>query len=254
MRAKRAGKNCKTTMASAFVFLLISALVCSVSTGCDTPSFGSHVSSHQIVELGAEAAVQFDSQYQTALPTDPGMTAFQSVAPVLQMHATGLPSYVTLHIVAIESDEEIAISLPDGHIYVSSGLLAKIGNDPDEVACVLSHEIGHVALGHDVENLTAALGDSTVADMLSQGEYQDIVNTEIELSRLSYSKDQEVAADRYAVQLAHSSGYDASALVRFLSMVGSEQQSQSEVQWDASHPLFKQRVPDVEDDIRRLSR
>jgi predicted Zn-dependent protease len=194
-----------------------------------------------------------ESQYSAAPQTDQGMAAFQQVAAAITPHAMDLPGYVTLHFAVIESDEEMAISLPDGHIYISSGLLAKIAGDPDEIACVLGHEVGHVALGHDIDNLTAALGDSPVADMLAQGEYQDVVNTEIELNRLSYSKDQEATADRYSVQLARASGYDASALVRFLTMVAAEPRTPSEVYWSDSHPLFKHRISRVDDDIRRLS-
>jgi putative metalloprotease len=229
-------------------------LLGALCSGCDTPSFGSHLKPRQIVELAAESAVQLESQYQVAPATDVGVESFRQVASAIAGHAVNLPKYVTLHFAVIESDEEIALSLPDGHIYISSGLLAKIADDPSEIACVLGHEVGHVALGHDVANLTAALGDSTVAAMLAQGQYQDVVDTELELSRLSYSDSQEAAADQYAVQLAKASGYDASSLLKFIAMIAAEPRSESDVYWDDTHPLFKQRAARMKEDIKRLTK
>src|SRR6185503_9064448 len=43
-----------------------------------------------------------------------------------------------------------AFALPDGHLYVTRGLLA-LANDASEVAAVLAHEMGHVTANHAAE-------------------------------------------------------------------------------------------------------
>ena len=57
----------------------------------------------------------------------------------------------------IIKDKELnAFAIPGGFIYVNSGLLEAANND--ELACVLAHEIGHVAARHSVKKLQAVLG------------------------------------------------------------------------------------------------
>jgi predicted Zn-dependent protease len=250
-RVRREFSACRGAMAAMSIAAIA---MCLCGSGCDTPSFGSHMTSRQIVEIGAEGAVQIESQYLAAPDTDSGMATFNQVAARISPHARALPDYVTLRFAVVESSEELAMSLPDGHIFISSGLLARMANDPDEIACVLAHEIGHVALGHDIDNLGSALGDSTVADMLTQGQYQNLVNTELELSHLSYSKYQEDAADEYAVRVVEASGYDATALLRFVTAEFSQSRGQSQVYWSDTHPVSKKRIARIEQDVRSLAR
>jgi predicted Zn-dependent protease len=55
-----------------------------------------------------------------------------------------LPSATAPDPVVLRSTIANAFALPGGRVYVLSGLL-KISETPDEVAGVLSHELGHVA-------------------------------------------------------------------------------------------------------------
>jgi predicted Zn-dependent protease len=55
-----------------------------------------------------------------------------------------LPSATAPDPVVLRSTIANAFALPGGRVYVLSGLL-KISETPDEVADVLSHELGHVA-------------------------------------------------------------------------------------------------------------
>lgn len=57
-----------------------------------------------------------------------------------------------------------AYSTPGGHVYITTGLLA-IAND-DELASVLSHEIGHVVARHSLKTLQQSQFLGGVADLI----------------------------------------------------------------------------------------
>ncbi len=223
-------------------------------TGCDTPSFGTKLTPRQAQLIGERAAQQLQAQYHPATTDEPGVSTFTKVAPIVAAEKLKMVGGADCVFEAVDSDDQFATSLPDGHVFVSSGLLALIGNDSDEMASVLAHEAGHVALGHDAQQLQAALGDTTVTDMVSEGKYEELTNIDLQLGRLSYTRDEEFDADKFAVRLTSIAGYDPSAMVRFLQMIESVPHAQDQVSWSDSHPLPKSRIPRLDDDIRALNR
>ena len=58
-----------------------------------------------------------------------------------------------LNIHVIESDEVNAFVVPDGNVFVFTGMLNAVAND-DELAGVLGHELSHVLLSHSAEQLS----------------------------------------------------------------------------------------------------
>lgn len=131
----------------------------------------------------------------------------------------------------VDSPEINAFAAPGGFIVVTSGLYRLVGTE-DELAAVLAHEIGHVTLRHGLSairtsNLTKAftiIGQQAL-EHSSQGRdlmqltdafdasIDDIVN---QMVVSGYSRDQELAADREALQILRASGYDTSALASVL--------------------------------------
>ena len=53
----------------------------------------------------------------------------------------------------VDMDVPNAFALPGGYVYVSRGLIA-ISNSEDELACVIAHEIGHIAARHHARQQT----------------------------------------------------------------------------------------------------
>ena len=72
---------------------------------------------------------------------------------------------VQVHIVGI--DYYSAYSLPDGSIMVGLGLLERAKSD-DEVTFVLAHELGHIRLGHFIQNAGRAAQAEKNASRLGQ--------------------------------------------------------------------------------------
>src|SRR4051812_2481477 len=62
-----------------------------------------------------------------------------------------------------------AMALPGGFIFVSSGLLEFCQRDPDELAFVIAHEMGHVLRGHALERMLGRIGAEGLSSILSRG-------------------------------------------------------------------------------------
>lgn len=56
------------------------------------------------------------------------------------------PAYASWHFLVLREPMAAVFSLPDGTIYVSTGLLSVLEND-DQLAGVLAHEMAHVVSG-----------------------------------------------------------------------------------------------------------
>ncbi|HEX8662411.1 MAG TPA: M48 family metallopeptidase [Beijerinckiaceae bacterium] len=94
-----------------------------------------------------------------------------------------------------------AVALPGGRVYLFEGLLRR-ANDPDEVAGVLAHELGHVAHRDGMRRMIQAGGSSFLLG-------RALVDT-------SYSREAETAADRFAADLVTALGRSPRPMGAFL--------------------------------------
>ena len=77
--------------------------------------------------------------------------------------AGGITHEVTASV--IEDSTENAFALPGGRVYILSGLLRR-ANDPDELAGVVAHELGHVAHRDQIRALLHDGGVSFLVGLL----------------------------------------------------------------------------------------
>jgi predicted Zn-dependent protease len=123
-----------------------------------------------------------------------------------------------LDVAVLDSAEVNAFALPGGHVFVFTGLLKK-AESPDEVAGVLAHELGHVVLRHHLRSAMRSLGVGAVASAVfgdTSGVTALLVAGSSQLLDLAFSREQEEAADAFAVTLAEKVGFDPLAVGRFL--------------------------------------
>ncbi len=154
----------------------------------------------------------------------------------------------------IKDDELNAFAIPGGFIYVNSGLINR-AND-DELACVLGHEIGHVAAKHSVKKLQSVLGYQIiigialgVSGQQTMGQAMDIV---FNLVSLGYSRKDEFLADRLCVKYARKSGFNPYGTVTFFKKLEEESNSKGanlKLVFLSSHPPIGERIKAVEYEI-----
>lgn len=161
------------------------------------------------------------------------------------------------HFNVIKNKDINALSTPGGYVYVNTGLLNK-AND-DELATVISHEVGHIATKHAVKAMQADMTYSLIAGLIfSKGGSKEIqrgANIAMNLIMLGYSREDEFEADRLAVRYSYRAGFDPNGMITFLEKL---QQEEKERPWDKgfvylrSHPLYSDRIAKARAEIAFL--
>ncbi|MFQ5955225.1 MAG: M48 family metalloprotease [Kiloniellales bacterium] len=155
--------------------------------------------------------------------------------PALQAYLDGLIQHlgrnshrpdIAYRVTILNSPIVNAFALPAGYLYVSRGLLSLAGNEA-EVAGVLAHEIGHVTARHTAERygrgvlasggigLIGMLGAIFDSPQLAQT-LQQAVGVGATLYIRGFSREQELEADRFGVEIMGRAGYDPHAMSSFL--------------------------------------
>ncbi|MCL2191645.1 MAG: M48 family metalloprotease [Treponema sp.] len=167
--------------------------------------------------------------------------------------------------VILDSPEFNAFASPGGHIFLTRGLV-EAATSEDMLASVLAHELAHVILGHglsmvrrmalpgevaEIAGRAADLAGNTtdVATFMSfRDSISDIVDA---LVRTGFSREQEFAADRKAVEILIASGYDPRALQDMLRIL-QQRQGSNTGGFFATHPSPAERITNIEGVIRHL--
>lgn len=157
----------------------------------------------------------------------------------------------------IEDDDLNAFALPGGFIYVHSAVL-KEAND-DELACVLAHEIGHVAARHSAKRLQVALGYQIVMSLaFSKSSAVDLyraINVVFNVVSLGYSREDERLADRLAVKYAYKSNYKPEAMINFFNKLKAQSNDRGQgynLVFLSSHPPIDERINNIKKEISLL--
>ena len=113
----------------------------------------------------------------------------------------------------LQLDEAIAVA--GGTIFVPRALLSR---DDAQLAAILAHAIGHIALRHPTVSMTRgeqALVEVQVASRAMPDEAPQRVHA-VALKRFAFDRACETAADGYAVKLLQDAGFNPAALLAYL--------------------------------------
>jgi Zn-dependent protease with chaperone function len=146
-------------------------------------------------------------------------------------------------VAVLPSDIPNAITLPGGRIYLFDGLLRKAEN-PDEVAGVLAHEIGHVA-HRDVMRALIQTGGSAFLLGLLFGDVAGggaLILVARKLIDAAHSREAETAADGFAADAMLGLGRSPKPLGAFLLRITGEGRSGPIPPFLRSHPLSADRL------------
>jgi predicted Zn-dependent protease len=173
---------------------------------------------------------------------------------------------LTYTFTVLNSDVVNAFATPGGYIYISRGLLALV-DDEAELAAVLAHELGHVQALHHARRY----GQTLLANILLTG--AGIVTSQVapqaarsvmDLGQLgalgvlqSYSRENEFEADDLGIRYLGRSGFDPTAMARFLKKLRQHSRFEAELRGEspdkidqfsymATHPAPIERVQRAE--------
>ncbi|MBR1121213.1 M48 family metallopeptidase [Bradyrhizobium lablabi] len=143
-----------------------------------------------------------------------GQRAFTKLVNALREQAGLDPSVQTA---VLSSPVPNAFALPGGKVFLFDGLLAKAEN-PDEIAGVLAHELGHLKHRDNMRGLIYNGGTSFLIGLL----FGDITGSSAlifasrTLVTASHSREQEGNADTFAIELMQKLGRSAKPMGELL--------------------------------------
>ncbi|MDA2936800.1 M48 family metallopeptidase [Acidobacteria bacterium AH-259-A15] len=137
-----------------------------------------------------------------------------------------------------------AMALFGGYLLTTKGLMELQDASDDELAGILAHEIAHIELGHCREafirenrlNVAQALLSVTNRSPGASGE---IVKY---LAKLGISRESEVEADEFAVELLSKSRYSTVGLIRFLERAKKMEHVPEWLTFLSTHPAIDERI------------
>lgn len=137
-----------------------------------------------------------------------------------------------------------AMALPGGHVLVTRGLMELPDLEDDELAGILAHEIGHIELGHSREALIRTNRARALELVLSiAGRRPGMTLGAVKsLAELGISRESELEADAFAVELLAHTPYRAEGLVSFLARAQRGGHLPGWLTFLSTHPAVEERI------------
>jgi Zn-dependent protease with chaperone function len=168
-----------------------------------------------------------------------GQAAFSKLVNALR-DAAGMDTSIEAAVLATPVPN--AFALPGGKVYLFNGLLAKAEN-PDEIAGVLAHELGHLRHRDGTRNLIYNGGTSFLIGLL----FGDVTGSSAlifasrSLVTASYSREAEHNADTFSIDLMRKLGRPTKAMGELLFRVTGKEADKG-LTFLSNHPLTEDRL------------
>ncbi len=211
-------------------------------------------SSQQDVELGRQVAQ--DAEKKLPMMNNSRIDDYlKHLGESLASHAPG--AKYPYQFKAVNDASINAFALPGGFLFVNRGALEAADNEA-EIAGVVGHEIGHVALRHGTNQATkqyalqfplALLGG--VFNSKSFGSAIAQIGTAFAVNSvlLKYSRDDERQADLMGAQILYDAGYDPRYLATFFEKLDTRGSGSD---FFSSHPNPENRIQNINTEIGKL--
>jgi predicted Zn-dependent protease len=160
-------------------------------------------------------------------------------------------------------DKEInAYSTPGGHVYITTGLLA-LAND-DELASVLSHEIGHVVARHSLKTLQQSQFLGGIADLIGSvtgvagdtaGQLGKAAASIVGSGLLaSHNREEEREADYLGVNGMARAGFNPQGMITMFQKLQQVSQTNPSLLGSlfSDHPDVQERIENTRYEINRM--
>lgn len=228
--------------------------------GCSTnPTTGrsqiAYLSRDEEIKLGTEAQPQLTEEFGGKV-NSAELQAYVSeighrLAAETEAENPSLPWEFTL----LDSPVINAFALPGGKVFMSRGLADKMTNEA-QLAAVLGHECGHVTARHTNERMAqqailvgggSVIGAVAGAVVGAQDAGSQVGQSIGSVAALSYSRDQEIEADRLGMRYMKVIKYDPMAAVEVQEILKRESESSGGRPPEilSTHPASETRIAEL---------
>ena len=146
----------------------------------------------------------------------------------------------------IDSDQINAFALPGGVVLLTRGM-ARLLKSEEEMAFILSHEIGHVIRQHHYRVVQrqrlVGRANEALQSVTAEG-LTELAGASAQIYARGLDKSAEFEADRLGAQLMASSGYDPAAALGVLeALLAAKNSADTKADWlFSTHPQPEQRI------------
>lgn len=243
---------------------LVVAALASTMTGCETNAATGRsqylaMSREDEIKLGTEASPELTKEYggkvQSPALQDYVTGIGRRLAEQTEADNPSLPWEFTL----LDSDVINAFALPGGKVFFSRGLAEKLTNEA-QMAAVLGHEIGHVTGKHTnarfgkqiaTVGIAAVIGgligaaateDRTTGAAIGAGAGATVGGVVV----LSYSREDELEADRLGMRYMERLGYDPRGAIQVQEILKKEAGGNAPPEYLSTHPASDTRIAELQ--------
>jgi predicted Zn-dependent protease len=239
-------------VAAGAALLLAAGCSTALQQKVETSAAKTLISPEQAKQIGVQVRQELEKQGVRFVsdPTVDGWVA-KVAEPLFAVARKARPDVSAWRVHVIDDPKTVnAFATTGGDLYVYSGLVL-LADDGAELAGVLAHEIGHVALYHVQRQMVDALGLQAVTE-LALGKNPGAVSALAagaggKAAMLANSRGDEAQADAWGVAHADEAGYDPHGLVRFFEKLKAQEGKTSQTMgWLSDHPSTPDRISDVQ--------
>jgi predicted Zn-dependent protease len=177
------------------------------------------------------------------------------LAKAVEQDSANTPYKFEYHLLA-DTQTVNAFALPGGQIFITQALFDRL-ETPGQLAGVLGHETGHVLARHSSEqmaktSLVQGLATSAViagSDQRSGYTSAAIAQFVGEFVLKSYSRKDELEADRLGVRFMARAGYDPRSMIDVMHILERASGGGRAPDFMATHPNPERRIEEIEQDI-----
>ena len=148
------------------------------------------------------------------------------------------------HFIAVEDKSINAVALPGGYVFITKGMLGKIGTEA-QLAAILAHEITHIVARDSSAAISRQIGIDILLSAVTSEKTPQNVLLVTDLTRqildLQYSREQEQVADLGGLDYMVRAGYNPYGTVEVMRILQSQQEIRP-IEFFSTHPSPQNRI------------
>lgn len=207
------------------------------------------------ISFGAEAAMSLRATMGDYIYSD-GVMAEQLQSMMNKIAKASDRPDIQPRVYFVNAPIENAFALPGGFVFVFRGLIETLETEA-ELAGVLGHEWAHVTERHGTESVTRSLKSIATKyigaglvwanfGILGAAATYYVYDKLEDIPLMTFSRLQELEADKLGVQYAHNAGYSPYGLSKFFAQMPDRKESLMEI-LTSTHPKSSTRVEKIEE-------
>lgn len=216
------------------------------------------ISPNQEITLGLQSAPQMENQYggEANDPKNQSLVSEVGTGIVSKSDAGKTPYKFKFHLLA-DPQTVNAFALPGGQVFITEGLLKHL-NSRGELACVLAHEIGHVAARHSAQQiakqqLTQGLTGAAVVASYDPNDPSSRNTAGMamligQVVNLKFGRNDELEADKLGVRFASQAGFDPRSMIKVMEILAQVSKSRTP-EFFSTHPNPDHRITKIKEAI-----